>query len=90
MRFPFLAAGLALAVYGTAAQADVCFTVLDKAGRVLHQSRKAPVDMSQPISATLYSRFPNAASMVFGANNDYCEEVREKPGVTPRRATRRM
>ena len=75
------------------ARADVCFTVLDASGHVLHQSRKSPVDMSRPISQTLYQRFPRASLMVFGSNNDSCPEVQadlasSRPGGS--RSARRM
>ncbi|MCZ2498947.1 hypothetical protein GN316_19485 [Xylophilus sp. Kf1] len=86
-----LALALSLGAAG-AAQADVCFTVLDAGGRVLHQSRKAPVDMSRPISETLNRRFPKASVMVFGTNNDTCQETQAEaaPAVVtaPRRARR--
>lgn len=96
MRTPhFIVSRLALTLLlGAAgvAQADVCFTVLDAGGRVLHQSRKAPVDMSRPISETLNRRFPNASLMVFGSNNDTCQEMHTEaaPAVVtaPRRARR--
>lgn len=97
MRFSFIAASLAavpLALASTLVRADVCFTVLDAGGKVLHQSRRAPVDMSRPISETLYSRFPNASVMVFGTNNDQCEEMSVSPQAParaqPRRVARRM
>ena len=97
MRLPSSAAftlvmSLLLGVAG-AARADVCFTVLDAGGRVLHQSRKAPVDMSRPISETLTRRFPAASLMVFGANNDNCQEMQAEAApavVTAPRRTRRM
>jgi len=85
-----------LCTLAASAQADVCFTVLDARGKVMHQSRRAPVDMSRPISETLYSRFPGAAVMVFGTNNEACEEttVTRTPPVsmpaTGRRALRPM
>ena len=87
-----IAAGLAAALLSGTARADVCFTVLDSGGRVLHQSRKAPVDMSRPIGETLYSRFPRAAVMVFGSNNDSCEEIQVMPPAAPQveRRGRRM
>jgi hypothetical protein len=72
------------------ARADVCFTVLDPAGHVLHQSRKAPVDMSRPISQTLYQRFPRASLMVFGSNNDSCPEMLQEPAAGQMAVTRRM
>jgi hypothetical protein len=88
----FIAAGLAAALLSGAARADVCFTVLDSGGRVLHQSRKAPVDMSRPISETLYTRFPRASVMVFGTNNESCEEIQVVAPATPQieRRGRRM
>jgi hypothetical protein len=95
MRHCVLAASLAAATLlaGTA-HADVCFTVLDNAGKILRQSRQAPVDMSRPISATLYTRFPTASVMVFGANNDTCQEMSAPSPATvtapPRRPSRRM
>ena len=70
------------------ARADVCFTVLDAAGHVLHQSRKPPVDMSRPISQTLYQRFPKASLMVFG-NNDSCPEMQAEPPMAQAVAARR-
>lgn len=97
MRLPYSAASilvltLLLGAAG-AARADVCFTVLDAGGRVLHQSRKAPVDMSRPISETLTRRFPSASQMVFGANNDNCQEIQAEAApavVTAPRRNRRM
>ena len=71
------------------ARADVCFTVLDAAGHVLHQSRKPPVDMSRPISQTLYQRFPKASLMVFGSNNDSCPEMQAEAPVGQAVAARR-
>jgi len=79
MRFSVTFTAAALAFLAVGAHADVCFTVLDSGGRVLHQSRRAPVDMSRPISETLYSRFPGASLMVFGTNNDVCEETQATP-----------
>lgn len=82
------ALGLAVALLSGAVRADVCFTVLDSGGRVLHQSRKAPVDMTRPISETLSSRFPTASVMVFGSNNDACEEIRVEAPAVPRQERR--
>jgi len=97
MRLPRSAApALALILMSVAtgaARADVCFTVLDAGGRVLHQSRKAPVDMSRPISESLNRRFPSASLMVFGANNESCPEMQAEakpPAVRAPRATRRL
>lgn len=97
MRPPLFAASILVLslMLGTsgAARADVCFTVLDAGGRVLHQSRKAPVDMSRPISETLNRRFPAASVMVFGANNDNCAEMQAQTVpdvVTAPRRMRRM
>lgn len=97
MRLPLtavspLALALLLSAAG-AARADVCFTVLDSGGRVLHQSRKAPVDMSRPISETLNRRFPGASLMVFGTNNDSCAEMQAEAApamVTAPRRPRRL
>lgn len=41
-----------------------CYTVYDHDNRVLYQSAKPPVDLSQPIHDTLPQRFPGG-SMVF-------------------------
>ena len=88
----YATAGIAALLLSGVARADVCFTVLDSGGRVLHQSRKAPVDMSRPISDTLYSRFPRAAVMVFGTNNESCEEIQVVAPAAPQveRRGRRM
>ncbi|QHI98440.1 hypothetical protein GT347_10800 [Xylophilus rhododendri] len=89
MRLASLSAGLLLVLCAGAARADVCFTVLDKGGKVLHQSRKAPVDMSRPISATLYDSFPGASVMVFGRSDEQCEELRGKTVVAAPAPARR-
>jgi hypothetical protein len=97
MRLPSSAASalalILISVAASSARADVCFTVLDASGRVLHQSRKSPVDMSRPISETLNRRFPSASLMVFGSNNESCPEMQNQavPSVvTAPRAARRM
>lgn len=56
-----LLAGL-LALAGT--QALACYTVYDRAGRVVYNEETPPVDMSRPIHETLPARFPGA-HMVF-------------------------
>lgn len=93
MRLPFFACLALAALSCGVARADVCFTVLDGAGHVMRQSRRAPVDMSRPISETLYSRYPGASVMVFGTNNDACQEISRvaAPVQAPARRTgRRM
>ena len=47
------------------ANAMACYTVYDKASRVVYRGMEAPVDMSQPLHEALAGRFPAGASMVF-------------------------
>ncbi len=51
-----------LALAGT--QALACYTVYDRAGRVVYNEETPPVDMSRPLHETLPARFPGA-HMVF-------------------------
>jgi hypothetical protein len=41
-----------------------CYTVYDRTNRIMYQSDKAPVDMSQPLHDTIPARFPGG-SLVF-------------------------
>lgn len=45
-------------------EALACFTVYDRADRVVYQSQTPPVDMSQPLHETLPARFPGG-HMIF-------------------------
>lgn len=49
--------------------AMACYTVYDRANRVVYNAQTAPVDMSRPIHETLPTRFPGA-TMVFGLGTD--------------------
>jgi hypothetical protein len=55
---PALVLGLA------AGQVLACYTVYDRAGRVLYNEESPPVDMSRPLHETLPARFPGS-HMVF-------------------------
>jgi hypothetical protein len=47
-----------------ATHAAACFTVYDRADRVVYQSQTPPVDMSRPLHETLPARFPGG-HMIF-------------------------
>jgi hypothetical protein len=51
---------LALLLGLAAGQALACYTVYDRAGRVVYNDEAPPVDMSRPIHETLPARFPDA------------------------------
>ena len=57
--------GLVCGLLLAGANAMACYTVYDKASRVVYRGMEAPVDMSQPLHEALASRFPAGASMVF-------------------------
>ena len=57
--------GLACGLLLAGANALACYTVYDKASRVVYRGMEAPVDMSQPLHEALAGRFPAGASMVF-------------------------
>jgi hypothetical protein len=47
-----------------AANAMACYTVYDRSGRIVYHAEDPPVDMSQPLHASLQQRFPGS-HMVF-------------------------
>lgn len=55
---------LACLLAAAGSQALACYTVYDRAGRVVYNEETPPVDMSRPIHETLPARFPGA-HMVF-------------------------
>jgi hypothetical protein len=63
--FPLLAA----ASFNAAA----CYTVYDRANRILYQGEEAPVDMSRPIHETLPARYPGG-QLVFD-NQTECAAI---------------
>lgn len=52
-----------------ACQAMACYTVYDRANRVMYQGEQPPVDMSQPIHQGLQARFPGG-HLVFDMTTD--------------------
>jgi hypothetical protein len=67
MRRPCLALFAVLAA--ASFNAGACYTVYDRADRVVYQSADPPVDMSRPLHETLPSRFPGG-HMVFDSSGD--------------------
>jgi hypothetical protein len=53
--------------------AAACYTVYDRANRILYQGEEAPVDMSRPIHETLPLRYPGG-QLVFDNETD-CASV---------------
>jgi hypothetical protein len=67
MRHAYL---LLCAVLGAASfNASACYTVYDRADRVVYQSDDPPVDMSRPLHETLPSRYPGG-HMVFDTSGE--------------------
>lgn len=67
MRSPYLVLFAVLAA--ASFNAGACYTVYDRADRVVYQSADPPVDMSQPLHETLPSRFPGG-HLVFDTGGD--------------------
>jgi hypothetical protein len=61
-----------------------CYTVHDRAGRVVFQSSDAPVDMRLPLHQTVPQRFPGG-HMVFDTTT-VCNEINVTGAGQPRRA----
>lgn len=80
MTFPqsCLAGLLALATGGAGA---ACYTVYDRANRVVYQSAQPPVDMSRPLHQTLPQAFPGG-HLVFDGNGD-CPVLNTRPAASP-------
>jgi hypothetical protein len=64
-KFLLLCPLLAAASFNAAA----CYTVYDRANRILYQGEEAPVDMSRPIHETLPARYPGG-QLVFDNQTD--------------------
>jgi hypothetical protein len=56
---------LAVASFNAAA----CYTVYDRANRIVYQGEEAPVDMSRPIHETLLARYPGG-QLVFDTQTE--------------------
>ena len=63
-----------------ALDASACYTVYDKANRMVYNSPLAPVDMRRPLHETMPAAFPGG-HMVFDSMGACPFEAAAKPGV---------
>ncbi len=80
MNFKHLLCSVACAV--TALPALACFTVYDRANRVVYNAQTPPVDMRYPIHQTLPRVFPGG-HMVFGDSTDCPANQAMRAGADP-------
>jgi hypothetical protein len=81
MKRTLLALVLVPAVLATAAEA-ACFTVVDRANRIVYRSEIPPVDLSAPIHQTLQRVFPNA-QLVISDETRLCSYIDPASPVDP-------
>jgi hypothetical protein len=70
---PRLALGALLALLGSS-QALACYTIYDRANRVIYHAAAAPVDMRYPLHQTLPAVFPGG-HLVFSVSDTQCPPV---------------
>jgi hypothetical protein len=81
MKRSLLALALVPAAFASAAQA-ACFTVVDRANRILYRSEIPPVDLSVPIHQTLPRVFPGS-QLVISDETRMCTSIDPASPVDP-------